>query len=243
MTTPLIGVTALHTTSKSGVIYISVAEAYLEALTQAGACPIILPLRLTPEELESLLLRLDGVLFTGGGDIHPQAYGEGANPAASEIDVDRDQAELTLLQKVLQKGTPFLGICRGIQLINVGLGGSLYADIDSQRPDALKHDYYPDYPRDHIAHPVHIHNPSRLHEILEASEVQVNSLHHQAIRRLAPGLLVTAHSPDGLVEGIEVTDHPYGLAVQWHPEWLTAQQSMRNLFNAFVTASSMEKVR
>jgi putative glutamine amidotransferase len=243
MSLPLIGVTALHITSKSGVIYVSVADAYLEALIQAGACPIILPMHLTPEELENLHFRLDGVLFTGGGDIHPQTYGEEPNPAASEIDVDRDQAEFALLQMVLHHGIPFLGICRGIQVINVGLGGSLYVDIASQHPDALKHDYYPDYPRDHIAHTVHIHNLSRLHEILGASEVQVNSLHHQAIYRLAPGLLVTAHSPDGLVEGIELTDHPFGLAVQWHPEWLTAHQTMRNLFNAFVTASKMEKVR
>lgn len=238
MTSPLIGVTAEHTTSKSGLTKVSVTEAYLKALSQAGACPVIIPPGMAEEMLNDLFSRLDGVLFTGGGDIHPGAYDEPSHPEIKEIDQDRDETEFTLLENSLQIGLPFLGICRGLQVVNVGLGGTLYADIASQHSQALKHDYYPNWARNHLAHEVQVDTKSRLMKILGDHQHMVNSLHHQAVRQLAPGLIASAHSPDGLVEALELTDHPFGIAVQWHPEWLTEQTAMRALFRAFVEVAS-----
>lgn len=241
MSGPLIGVTASHTTSKSGARFVSVAEAYLKALSQAGACPVIIPLGLEDGTLLELARHLDGVLFTGGGDIQPGVYGEQSRPEVSEIDADRDRIEFLLLKNVLENDVPFLGICRGLQVINVGLGGTLYADIGSQRPDAIKHDFYPNWPRDHLAHPIQIDENSRLAKILGEAYPTVNSLHHQAVRRLAPGVVATASSPDGLVEALEVPGHPFGLAVQWHPEWLAENPQMRALFSAFVAEAERRR--
>lgn len=241
MTSPLIGVTAEHTTSKTGLTKVSVTEAYLRALSQAGACPVIIPLGMETERLNELFSRLDGVLFTGGGDIHPSAYGNPAHPEIKEIDQDRDETEFTLLESSLKAGLPFLGICRGLQVINVGLGGTLYADIASQRHQALKHDYFPNWDRDHLAHEVEVDTQSRLVNILRGHKHMVNSLHHQAVRQLAPGLLASAHSPDGIVEAVELVDHPFGMAVQWHPEWLMEVAAMRGLFGAFVEAASEKR--
>lgn len=241
MSGPLIGVTAGHTTSKSGAQFVSVADAYLKALSHAGACPVIIPLGLAESTLLELTDHLDGVLFTGGGDIQPSIYGEQSGPEVSEIDPDRDRIEFLLLNNVIDNGVPFLGICRGLQVINVGLGGTLYADISSQRPGALKHDFYPDWPRDHLAHDVQIEENSRLARILGEAYPMINSLHHQAVRRLAPGVLATAYSPDGLVEALEVDGHPFALAVQWHPEWLVEYAQMRALFRAFVEAAERRR--
>lgn len=240
---PLIGVTTWRTSSKSGCPWISVSEAYLQAISQAGACPVLIPLGLPEERLADVLARLDGVLFTGGGDLNPHIYGEKWHPDLKEVDDDRDRVELYLLHRVLEDGVPFLGICRGIQVINAGLGGNLYADIASQLPGAIKHDFHSDWPRDYLAHEVQVRTGSHLAHILGEPRVRVNSLHHQGIRRLAPALLATAQAPDGLIEGVEFSDHPFGLAVQWHPECLTDFEPMQKLFRAFVEQTERRNVK
>ncbi|MES0361817.1 MAG: gamma-glutamyl-gamma-aminobutyrate hydrolase family protein [Anaerolineales bacterium] len=240
MSYPVIGVTTMRRKNSAGMTLASLAEAYVDALTQAGACPVLIPNALPEAALDELLPRLDGVLFTGGGDIETTYYQEQVHPKVSGVEPDRDRLEIILLKKVVQESKPFLGICRGLQLINVGLGGSLYTDIADQVPGAAKHDYYPDWKRDHLAHPVEVNQDTRLADILGGSEVEVNSLHHQAVRQLAPGLVATASSPDGIIEALELVDHPFGLAVQWHPEWLTAHAAMRALFKAF-SDSAREK--
>lgn len=237
---PLIGITAARTTSPSGLPQFSVVEAYARAISQASACPVLIPPSLSDDELNTLVQRLDGVLFSGGGDIDPFHYGFETHPKVGEVDPDRDQVELHLLQKVVQEAIPFLGICRGLQLVNVGLGGTLYADIPDQYPGGQKHDFYPGWSRSHLAHEVRVDPDSRLASILGLEPVEVNSLHHQAVRQIAPGLRPTAYSPDGLVEGVELPDHPFGLAVQWHPEWLTAHAPMQALFRAFVEAANVK---
>ena len=234
---PVVGVTTMRRKTSTGMPLSSSAEAYLDALSQAGACPVLIPNALHEAALDELLPRLDGVLFTGGGDIETNCYQGQAHPKVSGVEPDRDRLEIILLKKVIQENKPFLGICRGLQVINVGLGGSLYADIADQVPGAAKHDYYPDWKRDHLAHPVEVDQDARLAGILGTSVVDVNSLHHQAVRQLAPDLVPTASSPDGIVEAVELPDHPFGLAVQWHPEWLTAHAPMRALFKAFSDAA------
>jgi putative glutamine amidotransferase len=234
---PRIGITTEHRLSPAGSPLISVPEAYVQAVIRAGGCPVLVPVGLSEDRLDALLPLLDGILFSGGGDIDPGYYGGESHERVGEVDADRDRVELHLLQSAVQSGTPFMGICRGIQLVNAGLGGTLYADIAARRPDALKHDFYPDWPRDYLAHKVEIVPGSRIEKIISLRTVEVNSLHHQAIEKLAPGLLATARATDGLVEAVELPEHPFGLGVQWHPECLPGDPAMQSLFRAFVQAA------
>lgn len=232
-----IGVTTYRDANKYDMPIAAVAQAYINALVQAGAAPLLIPSGLSETLLDSLLDGLDGVLFTGGGDIHPERYTAEMDDWVKDVDEERDRLELYLLQRALERQTPLMGICRGFQLINVGLGGSLYTDIRAQHAGALKHDYYPNLPRDLLAHKVRLEPGSRLSGILGQAEVEVNSLHHQGVRSLAQGLTPAGYAPDGIVEAFEVPGQPFALAVQWHPEWLQAHAHGRALFKAFVQAS------
>jgi putative glutamine amidotransferase len=233
---PLIGVTTSRIENKMGHDSHGIAEKYVQALSAAGGAPVLIPLGLPEAQLDRIFSVLDGILFTGGGDIHPRFFGEPLNEQVNMIDEDRDRVELALFQHARQENLPFFGICRGLQLVNVGMGGTLYTDIVAQNAQADRHAFYPDIPRDLLAHPVKISPGSRLHAILGVDQVQVNSLHHQGVSQPASGLQVTAVAPDGIVEALELPENPFGLLVQWHPEWLQAHAPMRTLFKAFVQA-------
>jgi putative glutamine amidotransferase len=189
------------------------------------------------QNLPELFLRLDGILLTGGGDIDPARFNGVPHPRVYDIDERRDALEIHLVQMAVQNGKPFLGICRGIQVINVAMGGSLYTDIWDQMPGALKHDHFPNSPRDFLAHPVSVVTGSRLAEILSGEAFEVNSLHHQGLDQVAHALTPVAYSVDHLVEAVEIPGHPFALGVQWHPEWLQAHAPQRQLFQALVQAS------
>ncbi len=236
MSIPLIGVIPDRDKSQKGHPILTVMEAYTQAVSRAGAVPVIVPLGIPSADLPALVGRLDGVLFTGGGDVRPQVYGSQDHPLVSGIDDDRDRIEIDLFHLLAGSEKPFLGICRGIQLINVAMGGTLYEDILDQRPGALQHDQS-NNARKSRAHPVELLPGSQRCSILGKSKIAVNSLHHQGLRVLAPGLKATAFSPDGLVEGVEAQGTKFGLAVQWHPEWLQEHAPMRDLFRAFVQAA------
>jgi putative glutamine amidotransferase len=237
MPSPLIGITTARTLSPHGYPLISIVEAYIQALLRAGATPVLIPLGLPESRMEGLLARLDGVLFSGGGDLHPGFYGGQAHPRVQNVDEDRDQVELELVKEAVGSHRPFLGICRGLQVVNVALGGTLYEDILAQVQGGLQHDYFESKPRDYRAHRVQVESASQLGRILGLTQTEVNSLHHQGVRRIAEGLEVTARAPDGIVEAFELSGHPFGLAVQWHPEWLPGDLAMRALFQAFVEAA------
>ena len=226
MTYPVVGVTTMRRKNQYGMQLISLAEAYVGALTQAEIYPLLIPNHLPESAVDDLLGRLDGVLFTGGGDIATEHYQAEGHPKIFGVEPDRDRLEMLILERVVEAGKPFLGICRGLQLINVGLGGIFLKEGKEIKEEAAKHDYYPDWERDYLSHPVEVQPDSRLASILGTSTSEVNSLHHQAIRQLAPDLMVTAHAPDGIIEAVELPQHPFGLAVQWHPEWLTAHSQM-----------------
>jgi len=240
MYAPLIGVTLSRFQSSYGLPVQGVPEAYLHAIQNAGGAPILLPLDSPAEALSPLLPHLDGVLFTGGGDIEAHQYGAPADDFVANTDAARDRMELDLFAAVTRLEKPFLGICRGIQLVNVALGGSLYTDVQTQHPGAHKHDFYPVWPRPYLAHTVRVAPESRLRRILGAEEIWVNSLHHQAIRDLAEPLRPAAWAPEGIVEAAELRGYPFGVAVQWHPEWLQTHEPMRALFRAFIAASRGE---
>jgi putative glutamine amidotransferase len=237
MAAPLIGITTDRYSGGLGLTQQGITQAYIESIYQAGGCPVLIPLGGPAEAYAELVGRLDGVLFTGGGDVHPAAYASQPHPNVAYVDEDRDRVEIVLLSLTLGRRLPFLGICRGLQVINVALGGTLFEDIADQRPGSLKHDVSPDFPRNFLAHPIDIEGGSLLAQVFGLQQVQVNSLHHQAARRLADRLVPTAYTPDGVVEALELPDYPFGLAVQWHPEWLQEHLSMRALFQAFIQAA------
>lgn len=179
----------------------------------------------------------------GGHDVDPAHYGEERHPLCDKTDPPRDWTELTLSRWALAEGKPVFGVCRGIQVLNVACGGSLYQDLGSQFPGAIKHDYFSsttEFPRDHLAHAVQVEPASRLHRLLGTERCQVNSMHHQGIKKLAPGLTASAFAPDGLIEGVEAPGERFVAGVQWHAEELADHPAMRHLFSGFVAAASRE---
>jgi putative glutamine amidotransferase len=192
---------------------------------------------LSDAELEDLLPRLDGILLIGGGDIDPARFDGLPHPRVYGIEPGRDAMEIRLVQRAAVTGKPFLGICRGVQVINVALGGALHTDIGDQLPGALRHDWYPDVPRDLLAHTVRVAPESRLAAVLGGEQFEVNSLHHQGLSHVALRLRIAATAPDGLAEAVELEGHPFGFGVQWHPEWLQAHEPQRRLFRALVEAA------
>jgi putative glutamine amidotransferase len=236
MTPPLIGITTRN--GKSGPNEaVLLLRTYVEAIVAAGGAPLLIPAGIPSQGWRLLCDRLDGILLSGGGDIDPAHYGgDGRTDLALEIDPARDEIELGLARSAAAGGKPFLGICRGAQLVNVALGGSLYLDIAADLPQAGKHDFSSQTERSLLAHQVQIDPGARLAGIVGETKLQVNSLHHQAAREVAPTLKAVAHAPDGVVEGLELPGHPFGLAVQWHPECIPDQPASRRLFQAFVEA-------
>lgn len=234
---PIIGITTNQAKNSNDQPVVVITQAYLNSVIQAGGIPVLLPSIIPGDGWKTLYSRLDGILFTGGGDISLDFFEGDPHPRIDDVDLERDRIELYFLESAISDGKPFLGICRGCQLVNVGLGGTLYTHIPDQLPNALDHDY-PGNMRTVLVHDVKIEEGTRLAEVLGEPIVKVNSHHHQGLRKIGKGLRVTGYSPDGLVEAIELPDHPYGLAVQWHPEWLTDQQPTRNLFKTFIDASS-----
>jgi putative glutamine amidotransferase len=237
---PVIGITASidHRSAAFGETY-SLTRKYAEGVLQAGGVPLIVPHNLGEDSLRVVLDRLDGVLLSGGGDIDPVLFGEAAHPATCEIEPDRDRVELTLARWVVERDMPFLAICRGIQVLNVALGGSLVQDIPSQVPDALQHSFdRKTTPRDYVAHPVKIDPSSQLARVMQLEVAQTNSWHHQSIKQVADGLQVTALAPDGVIEAVEVPKRRYAIGVQWHPEWMfEIWAEHRRLFEGLVQAS------
>jgi putative glutamine amidotransferase len=185
-----------------------------------------------------MLNQVDGVIFTGGGDIDLSFYNGVPHDSVYDIDLERDSMELNFIHDVLAVEKPVLGICRGIQVLNVAKGGTLYADIRAQYKDEIEHQYFPDYPWNHIAHPVQVAEESILANIVGEPVINVNSLHHQSIKELGKGLTPIGHAPDGVIEAVSIDDYPFGLAVQWHPEWLAGDPASAAIFKTFVQEAS-----
>ncbi len=218
-------------------------QRYFLAVTAAGGVPWMIPLlHQDLATLREIYDRLDAIVLPGGVDLDPSTYGESRHPRCGQTDPARDVVELQLARWALDDGKPLLGLCRGIQVINVALGGTLWQDIEAQLPRALKHDYWPSagFGRDHLAHPVELAADSRLRALLQRDRLQVNSMHHQAIRKLSPRLVATAVAPDGVVEGIEGrAAEPFLIGVQWHPEvFEPTDESTRRLFRELVAAAN-----
>jgi len=211
-------------------------QLYTQALAHAGAAAILLPLYDDAEMLRTLYDQVDGLFLAGGSDVDPAHYHEAPQPKLGELDQDRDRVELQLIEWALEDRLPILAICRGMQILNVACGGSLYQDIATDLPHAIQHNYWQEQPREYLAHDVTVSPGSRLAGLLGREQTRVNSLHHQSVRTVAPSLTVTATAPDGVVEALEGTDERFIVAVQWHPEALVNDPAMMALFTGFVDA-------
>lgn len=196
---------------------VQVPSGYAAAVEAAGGIPVVLPV-LAPEKAGEVLAHLQGLLLSGGVDVDPSHYGEDPLPGLGRVTPERDAFELALAREALALGVPVLGVCRGVQVLNVAAGGTLYQDLGSQMGNVLKHRQ--EAPRWHESHSVRLDPGSRLAAILGVPEVRVNSFHHQAVREVAGGLRAVAWAPDGVIEAVEATgtDHRFALGVQWHPE-------------------------
>ena len=216
-------------------------QRYSRVVAAAGGLPVMIPLLDEEEALRGLYDRMDGLLIPGGVDLDPATYGESPLPTCGRLDPARDRVELQLARWAIAEGKPLFGLCRGLQVVNVALGGTLYQDIAAQRSDAIKHDYFPTagFSRDHLAHQVTVASGSRLDELVGSAPLQVNSMHHQAVKDLAPVLVPTAAAPDGVIEALEIHGDRFLLCVQWHPESLTDRDPrMHRLLAGFVHAAS-----
>lgn len=189
---------------------------YVDALERVGLAPVLITPAHDPDSIRALLHACDGLVLSGGGDIAPMSYGEEILAELDAVSADRDAMERFTLDEATGLGLPVLGICRGLQLINVHRGGTLIQDLPTQKAGDILHNQRS--PWNEKQHDVTIEPGSRLAEILGAGTIRVNSFHHQAVKDLGQGLVVTAYSPDGLVEGLEAPDQPWMLAVQWHLE-------------------------
>lgn len=220
---------------------------YVRAVQRAGGAVFLIPPHLDSEALEAICSRLDGLLLSGGCDIDPARYGEEQIAACQQPEPERDELELALAAWALDAAVPILGICRGMQLLNVACGGTLYQDLETQQPEAARHDQAA-IGRTFRAHGIQFQRQSRLSEILGDPPYDVNSLHHQAVAQPGERVEIVGWSPDGVAEAIEVDGHPFALAVQFHPEELEGDpenpdESSRALFRAFVQACGERTAR
>ena len=205
---------------------------YVDALRRAGAIPVVIPPQ--PENAADLVSELDGILLAGGDDCDPAAYGQERHPTVEPMDPRRQSNDASLAKAARDAGIPTLGICLGLHMMNVAAGGTLVQDIDSQVGTEIQH---ASIPEDRARHDVLIEEGTALAGILSNREYNVNSSHHQAVRDVGAGLRVTAHAPDGIVEGLEDPRHPFYVGVQWHPEDMTGEGSASAIFGAFIDAA------
>ena len=237
MTAPLIGLPTLSIPRGEKPPRFGINQSYVTALVRAGCAPVLIPLLEDDSVLHAIFERLDGIVFPGGADVAPGEYGEQTLPDVNMVEADRDRTELRLARWAYDAGLPTLGICRGQQLLNVALGGSLYQDLLTQGASGLDHSDGDGRARTALVHSVALEPGSKLAQLIDETEVQVNSLHHQAIKSIAPGLVVTGRSADGVIEAVEADSSRFLIAVQWHPEELSALPWVSRLFKGFAQAA------
>ncbi len=239
---PVIGIVSRidHSVAWTGYELYGQGAVYIRSVALAGGAPVIIPLELGEAGWKSIYERVDGLLFPGGEDVDPAHYGETPRPRLGQVSAPLDEAELTLARWALEDGFPTLGVCRGIQLLNVAAGGTLYQDLPTEFPDVAPHACSPPaYPREYRAHMVRMEPGSLVAEAMGTTECRANSRHHQAIKDLAPGFRITARADDGVIEAVEYAGAPFILGVQWHPESLAEEDpQMLGLFAALVRAAA-----
>ncbi|MFQ6040662.1 MAG: gamma-glutamyl-gamma-aminobutyrate hydrolase family protein [Candidatus Poribacteria bacterium] len=237
---PIIGITCgsdVSASSAGGRVYRknSVGSDYINAIEHAGGAPIVLPIVEDAECISSFIDIIDGLLLSGGGDIDPSFFNEEPIPAIGSIDPRRDSIEISLSKAALEQNLPVLAICRGIQVLNVAAGGTLYQDISQHSKETLKHRQ--SAPGWHASHTIQMEPGSLMYGMFDKRTGKVNSFHHQAVRDVADGFYVSARSNDGIIEAIESREYRFMLGVQFHPEMMYQHHpAAANIFAAFVKA-------
>jgi putative glutamine amidotransferase len=237
---PLIGVTG-DLSEASGRLTnhrestLCVPQRYLNAIEHAGAIPLVLPANASPSALRRVVNLVDGLVITGGNfDIHPRYYGESPLKELGVIKARRTEFELEMTAAALARDLPILGICGGAQAINVALGGSLYQDIETQFTGARAHEQSEN--KYHGGHGITVLPGTHLHAIVRQRNLEVNTTHHQAVKKLGRGLVMSAFADDGIIEAIESARHRFVLGIQWHPEILARRKAHQRIFSCFVAS-------
>lgn len=217
-------------------------RAYVHAIEYAGGVPVLIPFMHDSSMFDTLLPRLDGLLLSGGIDIDPALYGEAPHPLCEQPDKELDEIELKLASWALQEDIPTLGVCRGMQILNVALGGTLYQDIHALVPHSQHHSHR-HMSRDYLAHRVNVLPGSRVEQLLGPAPFMVNSLHHQAVHEPGRDVVISGTADDGIAEMLEVKDRRFIIAAQFHPEEIYLKESSSaRLFSAFVQACSIDSI-
>lgn len=243
---PTIGITTQSLQAIDGIpaalpASVVMNQRYYEAVAAAGAAPVLIPLLDDVDALRATYEACAGIMIPGGVDMDPGTYGEAPHERLGRVDPARDRVELQLTRWAIEDRKPLLGLCRGLQVINVAAGGTLYQDLDAQLEGAIRHDYFPTFgfDRDYVSHDVAVAPASRLRSLVDIDQLPVNSMHHQGVKRLGAGLVACARSADGLIEAVESPNGHWMVGVQWHPEVFDADDPhTRDLFRGFVRASS-----
>jgi putative glutamine amidotransferase len=231
---PLIGLTVSMETNRE---YYSTANRNVKAIIRAGGIPILLPYLIEQEDVGEIANRIDGLYATGGGDIDPILFGEEPHPKLGVIIPERDQSEFILIQNMLERKKPILGVCRGSQVLNIAAGGDMYQDIYSQMDkELLQHSQQA--PFDYGSHFVYVHKNSLLHKLTGEDRLRVNSYHHQANRMIPEAFQISGTASDGVIEAIESKAHPFVLGLQWHPEGMleTNDTASLKIYEGFIAA-------
>ncbi len=217
---------------------------YFRAIKAAGGVPVGLPL-LDEHTLRQAYERMNGILLMGGGDVAPQRYGESPIPELGDVEEYRDELELALIRWAREDNKPLLAICRGIQILNVAYGGTLYQDLEAQNPTGLDHRLSTKTgKRNYITHKMSIQEGTRLYRSILEKEIPVNSMHHQAIKEVGKGLTVTGWSEDGIIEAVEDESNSWIVGIQCHPEELWEEHSWaRRLFESFIREAAFQANR
>lgn len=237
MSKPLIGITSSRKTRDHDRYDSNVLGDYSRAVSAAGGLPLLIPNETPLADLRELAGSLDGLLLTGGGDIYSDMYGAVDDGLSVNRSRTRDQVEQALVALAVELDLPLLGICRGMQMLNVALGGTLYTDIAAQYDTEIVHSQPTTNKPGYLVHEVTIADGSHLYEMISEKLLRVNSRHHQAVKTLAPGLVVTARANDGLIEGIEHPGRRFCVGVQWHPESLLNDDVQLSIFKGFINST------
>lgn len=231
---PLIGLTCSYEEGKQ-----ILNDRYRETVEAFGGVPVLLPITLEIQTILSYTEKIDGLILTGGEDINPLLFGEEPKKELGEINPDRDFFELNLCRLFLAKEKPILGICRGLQVLNVAAGGSLFQDLATQLPESIQHQQKA--PKHHVSHEIYLEESTLLHRLLNVNQLRVNSFHHQSVKSLGKGFKEVAWASDGVIEGIE-KNKGFAVGVQWHPEHLYKEfENQNKIFWGLTEASKGNK--
>jgi putative glutamine amidotransferase len=227
----------------NGREFVAISYAYIHSIIATGAVPVPIPVWIEQEAIEKYLNEIDGIILSGGSDVSPIYYGEEPNKKLGGIGTRRDECELYIIKRSMEKKIPILGICRGCQIINIALGGTLYQDIETQNGNVIGH-CPSNTSRDELYHSIYVEENSILYQMINKRKIFVNSFHHQSIKDLGSHLIITAKATDGIIECVEYVGDSFVMGIQCHPEDLTQKyHEFASIFKYFAKECEKHKLQ